>query len=67
MDFFLISFYKQEMAKHLNEFTVEELKKKAAAKKIPGAYKMRKAELVNELRKINAKIAAGYKRAAAKK
>jgi hypothetical protein len=55
------------MAKHLNEFTVEELKKKAAAKKIPGAYKMRKAELVNELRKINAKIAAGYKRAAAKK
>lgn len=65
--FFFGHFINKTMVKHLTEFTVEELKKKAVAKKVPQVYKMNKAALVKALRSVNAKIAAGYKKAAAKK
>ena len=55
------------MVKHLTEFTVEELKKKAKAKKVPQVYLKNKADLIKALRSVNAKIAAGYKKAADKK
>lgn len=55
------------MVKHLTEYTVVELRKKAKAKKVVKVYDKNKADLIKAIRSVNAKIAAGYKKAADKK